>query len=294
MHGTKASNLALGKCDLLIALGARFSDRVAVSPKHFAPNAKVLHIDIDAAEINKNIHTDAFIVGDLKEVLHKLNGRLPDQKHDAWKQEVQKLKQDFPLNYDRSKLTCPFVIEEIDRLTEGKALITTDVGQHQMWAAQYYPVNYARTFLTSGSLGTMGFGLPAAIGAALANPKKRVICITGDGSILMNVQELITLSEQNLNVTVIVLQNGSLGMVHQQQEYLFNKNYSASEFDKVPDFLKLAEGFQLDGVDVEDDEQWYKKAFAPGPHLVRLNISMKENVLPFVKAGTANIDSLRN
>ncbi len=294
MHGTKASNLGATECDLLIALGARFSDRVIGNAKKFCKGAKIIHFDVDAAEINKNIHASVSVVGNLKDSLADVLKALPKQKHPEWMARIAELKKTYPLSYDKRKLTCPYMIEVIDKVTKGDAIITTDVGQHQMWAAQYYPVNYARTFLTSGSLGTMGFGLPAAIGAALANPKKRVICITGDGSILMNVQELITLSEQNLNVTVIVLQNGSLGMVHQQQEYLFNKNYSASEFDKVPDFLKLAEGFQLDGVDVEDDEQWYKKAFALGPHLVRLNISMKENVLPFVKAGTANIDSLRN
>ena len=173
-------------------------------------------------------------------------------------------------------------------------IVTTDVGQHQMWSAQYYPVEHARQFLTSGSLGTMGFGLPAAVGAALANPSRRVVCISGDGSILMNVQELATLAELNLNVTVIVLQNGSLGMVRQQQQYLFGGNYSASIFEKQPDLLAVAAGFGIDPVDASADAEWYRKAFTAGPHFVRLHISMEENVLPFVSAGKANIDAIRD
>ena len=163
-----------------------------------------------------------------------------------------------------------------------------------MWAAQYYPVEYPRQFLTSGSLGTMGFGLPAAIGAAIANPEKKVVCISGDGSILMNLQELATLSELNLNVTVIVLENGVLGMVHQQQEYLFEKNYSASEFIKNPDLLKISEGFGIESIDANSDSLWAEKAFSKGPRFVRLRIERDENVLPFVKAGSANIDAIRN
>lgn len=319
MHGSYAANRAMYEAELVLALGVRFDDRATGVISRFCPDAKIIHIDVDAAEINKILPAEVSLVGHLQEVLPLLTDAYDiSQKNFSQSKEFIKARAEWLSSvkkiYDetesvmcgrspdlendsvnpRSFIKSLPLFAENAGIKEHDLIVTTDVGQHQMWAAQYYPVNYARTFLTSGSLGTMGFGLPAAIGAALANPKKRVICITGDGSILINVQELITLSEQNLNVTVIVLQNGSLGMVHQQQEYLFNKNYSASEFDKVPDFLKLAEGFQLDGVDVEDDEQWYKKAFAPGPHLVRLNISMKENVLPFVKAGTANIDSLRN
>jgi acetolactate synthase-1/2/3 large subunit len=172
--------------------------------------------------------------------------------------------------------------------------VTTDVGQHQMWAAQYYPVEHARQFLTSGSLGTMGFGLPAAVGAALANPSKRVVCISGDGSILMNIQELATLSEERLNVTIFIFQNGSLGMVRQQQDYLFSRNFSASEFMRNPDFVTIAQGFGIEALDASKDEKWYEKAFAQGPHLVVVPIDKEEKVLPFVKAGSANVDAIRN
>ena len=172
-------------------------------------------------------------------------------------------------------------------------IVTTDVGQHQMWTAQYYPITRARQLLTSGSLGTMGFGLPTALGAAIANPDKRIVCVSGDGSILMNVQEFATLAEENLDVTVFVLQNGSLGMVRQQQQYLFNRNYSASEFKKSPDLLNIARGFGIDAIDATVDPDWNKKAFTPGPHFVLLKIDMEENVLPFVAAGHANIDPIR-
>ncbi|MBP5283946.1 MAG: acetolactate synthase large subunit, partial [Treponema sp.] len=172
-------------------------------------------------------------------------------------------------------------------------IVTTDVGQHQMWTAQFYPFEKTGTFLTSGSLGTMGFGLPAAIGAALANPDQRIVCISGDGSILMNSQELATLAENKLNVTVIVLQNGTLGMVRQQQEYLFNKNYSASIFSYVPDFVQIASGFGIDAFDADSNAEWYKRAFSSGPHLVKVDIAMGENVLPFVAAGKANTEPFR-
>ena len=182
-------------------------------------------------------------------------------------------------------------------LKSDKLIVTTDVGQHQMWAAQYYPVEKPRTFLTSGSLGTMGFGLPAAIGASLAKTDSRIVCISGDGSIMMNLQELATLSELNLPVTVIVLQNGTLGMVYQQQKFLFEKNYSASVFDYVPDFLKIAEGFGIEAVDADTDEEWYKKAFDSKrknkPCFVKFTIDSEETVLPFVPGGRANIDAIK-
>ena len=294
MHGTKASDLGVTECDLLIVLGARFSDRVTGNTKTFAHNAKILQIDVDAAEINKNIKVDASVIGDVKEVLKRLLEEIPEKEHPEWIAHIQELKSKYPLNYDHTQLTGPYIIEKLYELTNGDAIISTDVGQHQMWAAQYYPVEYPRQFLTSGSLGTMGFGLPAAIGAAIANPEKKVVCISGDGSILMNLQELATLSELNLNVTVIVLENGVLGMVHQQQEYLFEKNYSASEFIKNPDLLKISEGFGIESIDANSDSLWAEKAFSKGPRFVRLRIERDENVLPFVKAGSANIDAIRN
>ncbi|MBQ3825435.1 MAG: acetolactate synthase large subunit, partial [Spirochaetaceae bacterium] len=179
-------------------------------------------------------------------------------------------------------------------LREEDIIVSTDVGQHQMWTAQYYPIEKPRQLLTSGSLGTMGFGLPAAIGAALENRDKRIICFSGDGSIMMNVQELATLAEQDLPVTVIVLDNGALGMVRQQQEYLFDKNYSASIFRRSPDLVAIARGFGIDAMDIADEPEWYKRAFSVGPHFVRVKIAMSENVLPFVKAGSANIDAITN
>ena len=185
--------------------------------------------------------------------------------------------------------------EFIKNLPSGENIIvTTDVGQHQMWAAQFFDIQRPRQFLTSGSLGTMGFGLPVALGAAFAEPKKRIVCISGDGSILMNIQELATLAENNLNVTVIVLENGALGMVRQQQEYLFDKHYSASTFTSNPDFLNVAEGFGIRTVDVDKENDWQKKAFeCEGPCFVRVKIARCENVLPFVKGGSLNIDSIR-
>ncbi len=318
MHGSFTANKAMYDAELVFALGVRFDDRATGLISEFCPNAKIIHIDIDAAEINKILPAQVSLVGKVQDVLPLLTEAYEiSQKNflqakdfiQARKEWLDSLKALYEENesvmtgrspdVEASSVNPRSFIKSLPLfakkcgLKESDIIVTTDVGQHQMWAAQYFPVKYARQFLTSGSLGTMGFGLPAAIGAALANPKKRVICLTGDGSILMNVQELITLSELALNVTVIVFQNGSLGMVHQQQEYLFDSNYSASEFEKVPDFVKLAQAFDIDGLDLEDDQEWYTKAFAPGPHLLRVKISMKENVLPFVKAGSANVDALR-
>ena len=186
MHGTKTSNFGVSKCDLLIALGARFSDRVVGNPKRFAENAKVLQIDIDAAEIDKNIHTDVSVVGDLKEVLEQINIRLKEQDHKEWIDHIMELKETYPLNYDPGVLSCPYIMEELDRITGGQAVITTDVGQHQMWAAQYYKYSMPRTFLSSGGLGTMGYGLGACIGAKMGNPDKVCVNIAGDGCFRMN------------------------------------------------------------------------------------------------------------
>ncbi|MDD5929877.1 MAG: biosynthetic-type acetolactate synthase large subunit [Spirochaetales bacterium] len=298
MHGTKTANLSVSECDLLIAIGTRFSDRVIGNSKKFAHEAKIIHIDIDPAEINKNIRVDYSIIGDVKQVLAILNEKLENQYHKEWMDKVMARKGAFPLVHEDDRLTGPGVIEYIDEVTKGDAIITTDVGQHQMWAAQYYPVSAPRTFLTSGSLGTMGFGLPVAIGAALQNPKKKIVCISGDGSIMMNIQELATLAEQNLNVTVIVFQNGTLGMVYQQQKFLFEKNYSASVFSKEPDLLSIAQGFGIQAIDGDKDSLWYEKAFAMNkenkPCFVRFMVGSEENVLPFVPGGKANIDSIRN
>ena len=204
MHGTKTSNFGVSECDLLIALGARFSDRVVGNPKKFAENAKVLHIDIDAAEINKNIKTDVALVGDLKEVLGRINTQLEQQEHKEWMQHITQLKEQYPLSYDESALSCPYIIEEIDRVTKGSAVITTDVGQHQMWAAQYYKYSMPRTLLTSGGLGTMGYGLGACIGAKMGRPDKICINIAGDGCFRMNMNELATASRYNISMENVI------------------------------------------------------------------------------------------
>ncbi len=313
MHGSVVANRAIHDADVVLALGVRFDDRATGVIGEFCPNAKILHIDVDAAEINKILPSYISLVGDLEEVLPFLRTSLAPLHNEKialerlqWISELKKLKSEsFDILCGRCSWVSPQTINprafiknipqsaEKAGVSKDDLIITTDVGQHQMWTAQYYPVEKPRTFLTSGSLGTMGFGLPCAIGAALVEPKKRVVCISGDGSILMNIQELATLKELNLNVTVIVLQNGSLGMVRQQQMYLFDKNYSASEFAFNPDFLRIAEGFGIDGVDALSDG-WEQKAFSQGPHFVVLKTDRDDNVLPFVKAGSANIDAIVN
>ncbi|MGN1145443.1 MAG: biosynthetic-type acetolactate synthase large subunit, partial [Acetatifactor sp.] len=226
MHGTKTSNLGVSQCDLLIALGARFSDRVIGNPKRFAENAKVVHIDIDPAEINKNIRVDASLVGDLKTVLSDLNQRLTKKDNGEWMQTIHKMKETYPLKYDNEMLSCPYIIEEIDRITEGDAIITTDVGQHQMWAAQYYKYTKPRTFLSSGGLGTMGYGLGACIGAQVGQPDKICINIAGDGCFRMNMNELACASRYNIPIIQVVINNHVLGMVRQWQTLFYGKRYS--------------------------------------------------------------------
>lgn len=311
MHGSYAANLAIHDCDLLIAAGVRFDDRATGLVSDFCPNAKLIHIDIDAAEIDKIISSQISIVADVESVFAILAELISEKKISApedWLKKVIKLKKDndslFAGRPDNEKLSNPReIISKIPEYASASGvkaediIVTTDVGQHQMWAAQYYPVERPRSFLTSGSLGTMGFGLPAAIGASLQNPESRVVCFSGDGSIMMNIQELATLAELNLPVTVIVFQNGTLGMVYQQQKYLFNKNYSASVFKKEPDLLSIAKGFGIEAIDADSDKEWYKKAFDKKregkPCFVRVSINCEENVLPFVPGGRSNIDSER-
>ena len=330
MHGSYAANVAMHESDLVLAAGVRFDDRATGVVNKFCPNAKIIHIDIDAAEINKILNADLSFVAKVEDAFFAINEVLKtaqnqkqfdfseekNKKREEWADfviELNKKNESFtqgsPLedekNPDFSKSVNPRVlISNIPKFAEQAGtkaddlIVTTDVGQHQMWAAQYYPVEKPRTFLTSGSLGTMGFGLPAAIGAAFANPQKRIVCFSGDGSIMMNIQELATLAENNLAVTVIVFENGTLGMVYQQQKFLFEKNYSASQFIQSPDLLKIASGFGLETFDADSDKDWYKKAFAPNrvkkPCFVRIRVDPEENVLPFVPGGKANIDSIRN
>ena len=295
MHGTKASNFGVSQCDLLIALGARFSDRVTGNTQKFANNAKVLHIDIDAAEIDKNIKTNASIVGDLKTVLKELNSKLKQQNHDEWLTTVKELKEKYPLKYDTDKLTCPYVIQELDRVTEGKAVISTDVGQHQMWAAQFYQYTEPRTFLSSGGLGTMGYGLGACIGAKTGMPDKICVNIAGDGCFRMNMNELATASRYNIPIIQVVINNHVLGMVRQWQTLFYDKRYSQTVLSDKVDFCKVAEGLGCEAIRVTKKEEVapaFEKAIAlQKPVVIECVIEEDDKVFPMVPAGAPISDA---
>lgn len=295
MHGTKASNFGVSECDLLIALGARFSDRVVGNPKKFAEHAKVLHIDIDAAEIDKNIRTDVSVVGDLKEVLSKINSKLEKQEHEEWTAHIMELKEKYPLNYDSSVLSCPYIMEELDRITGGQAIITTDVGQHQMWAAQYYKYSRPRTFLSSGGLGTMGYGLGACIGAKVGSPDKICVNIAGDGCFRMNMNELATASRYNIPIIQIVINNHVLGMVRQWQTLFYEKRYSQTVLQDKVDFCKVAEGLGCVAIRVTKKEEVapaIEKALAlKAPVLLDCMIPEDDKVFPMVPAGAPISDA---
>lgn len=289
MHGTKASNLGVSECDLLIALGARFSDRVIGNPKKFAENARIIHIDIDKAEVNKNIRVDASLVGDLKKVLIDLNAKLEKKDNAEWMAHVKELKEKFPMKYDKEGLSCPYVIEELDRITKGQAIITTDVGQHQMWAAQYYKYTKPRTFLSSGGLGTMGYGLGACIGAQVGQPDKICVNVAGDGCFRMNMQELATASRYNIPVIEIVINNHVLGMVRQWQTLFYGKRYSQTVLNDKVDFCKVAEGLGCEAIRVTRKEEVapaIEKAISlKAPVLIEVIIPEDDKVFPMVPAG---------
>ena len=291
MHGTKTSNLGVSECDLLVALGARFSDRVVGNAAKFASHAKVLQIDIDAAEINKNIRTDASVVGDLKEALAQINSRLPQMEHNEWISHIRELKEKYPLNYNRDGLSCPYIIEELDRITEGKAVVTTDVGQHQMWAAQYYKYSEPRTFISSGGLGTMGYGLGACIGAKMGRPDKICVNIAGDGCFRMNMNELATASRYHIPVIQIVINNHVLGMVRQWQTLFYGGRYSQTVLNDKVDFCKVAEGLGCEAIRVTRKEEAapaIEKAIAlKAPVLIECVIQEDDKVFPMVPAGEA-------
>ena len=289
MHGTKTSNLGVSECDLLIALGARFSDRVLGNPKKFAEKAKIIHIDVDAAEINKNVRVDVAVVGDLKDALTDINAKLEEQSHEAWMQHILELKEKYPLKYDSDRLTCPFVIEEIDRVTNGEAIITTDVGQHQMWAAQYYKYSKPRTFLSSGGLGTMGYGLGACIGAKMGRKDKICVNIAGDGCFRMNMNELATASRYNIPIIQVVINNHVLGMVRQCQTLFYGQRYSQTVLNDKVDFCKVAEGLGCTAIRVTKKEEIgpaMEKAIAlKAPVLIECMIEEDDKVFPMVPAG---------
>ncbi|MCR4989803.1 MAG: biosynthetic-type acetolactate synthase large subunit [Lachnospiraceae bacterium] len=289
MHGTKASNFGVSECDLLIALGARFSDRVIGNASKFATSAKILHIDIDAAEIDKNIQTSASVVGDLKEILTKINAKLKKQKHDSWMKHIADMNKKYPMSYDKSVLTCPYVIEELDKVTKGAAIITTDVGQHQMWAAQFYRYTEPRTFLSSGGLGTMGYGLGACIGAKVGRPDKICANIAGDGCFRMNMNELATASRYNIPIIEIVINNQVLGMVRQWQTLFYGKRYSQTVIEDKVDYCKVAEGLGVKAFKVtkpEEVSKVLKKAVSlKEPVLIECVIAKDDKVFPMVPAG---------
>lgn len=291
MHGTKTSNYGVSECDLLVVIGARFSDRVTGNTETFAKNAKVIQIDIDPAEINKNIIVTEELIGDVKEVLKILNKRLKQQRHPDWMEKIRSYKEKYPLKYHPDALTGPFIVEEIYRQTKGDALIVTEVGQHQMWAAQYYKYTKPRTLLTSGGLGTMGYGLGASLGAKTGCPDKTVVNIAGDGCFRMNMNEVATAARHNIPVIQVVINNHVLGMVRQWQDLFYDERYSATVLRDAVDFVKLAEAMGAEGIRAESQEQ-FREGFARAlelnkPVVIDCQIDSDDKVWPMVAPGAA-------
>ena len=289
MHGTKASNFGVTECDLLIAVGARFSDRVATNTKKFASNAKVLQFDVDPAEIDKNIKTDASVIGDLKEILKRINEKLSQCEHKEWLAHINDLKTTYPMTYDKNILTGPYVMEKIYEVTEGKAIITTDVGQHQMWTAQFYKYSEPRTLLTSGGLGTMGYGIGACIGAKMGKKDKTVINIAGDGCFRMNMHEIMTATRHNIPIIQVVLNNHVLGMVRQWQTLFYGQRYSSTVLDDGVDFAKIAEGMGAKAYTItkmEEFEPALREAISLNvPVVMDVQIGKDDKVFPMVAPG---------
>ncbi|MDY4693617.1 MAG: biosynthetic-type acetolactate synthase large subunit [Blautia sp.] len=295
MHGTKTSNLGVSKCDLLIVLGARFDDRVTGNTSTFAKNARILQIDVDAAEINKNVIVDACVIGDLKEVLKRILQLVPEKKHPQWIAEIDGLKKKFPLKYDHTQLTGPYIIEKLYELTQGDAIITTEVGQNQMWAAQYFKYKEPRTFLSSGGLGTMGYGLGAAIGAKMGRPDKTVINIAGDGCFRMNMNEIATAVRCNRQLIEIILDNHVLGMVRQWQTLFYDHRYSHTVLNDAVDYVKVAEAMGAKALRIstmEEVEPALREALSyPGTIVLDCLIDQDLSVYPMVPAGASIEDA---
>lgn len=293
MHGTKTAALALSKCDLMIVLGSRFSDRVLCNPNTFAKNTKIIHIEIDPAEIGKNIEVYHHVTGDVKYILSRLNELLPDLKHKIWMDQVMQWKKDYALRMvpieSEDEVLPQDVIEELDRLTEGSAIITTEVGQHQMWAAQYYNFRKPRSFASSGGLGTMGYGFGAAMGSKVGNPDRTVVNIAGDGSFFMNCNELSSLAKHKIPMIELVFENDVLGMVRQWQRLFYGKRFSQTNIERGTDLMKLADAFGVEGVRITKKSEikpMLEKALSCGkPCLVDVIINKDINVLPMVPAG---------
>ena len=291
MHGTKASNFGVTESDLLIVLGARFSDRVIGNAKEFAKNANIVHIDVDPSEINKNIKADASIIGDIKEVLLRLNKKVEKKDNSQWMAHIEELKKQYPLDLDKSKLTGPAVIDSLYNITNGDAIVTTDVGQHQMWAAQFYKYKKSRQLITSGGLGTMGYGVGACIGAKMGNKDKICVNIAGDGCFRMNMNEIATATRYNIPIIQIVINNHVLGMVRQWQTLFYGKRYSNTVLNDAVDFVKIAEGMGAKAyrvTTVEEFEAALKDAIEMNiPCVIDAQIDQDDKVFPMVPANTA-------
>lgn len=291
MHGTVFANYAVHNCDLLIAIGMRFDDRITGDTARFCPNAKVIHIDIDPAEISKNINANIPIVGDAKNVLLELIKRVKDKKHDEWLAEIRNWKEEYPMRYEKSdeEINAQYLIETISKITDGNAVICTDVGQHQMWTAQYYKFSKGRNLASSGGAGTMGYGLPASVGAQVARPKDTVVAIVGDGGFQMTSQELMTIMQYKLPIKIVIVNNGYLGMVRQWQEIFKDRRYSSVDLSINPDFVKLAGAYGIKAVRIEDPsklEETMKEYFDYNePVLFDVSVIREGNVLPMIPSG---------
>ena len=296
MHGARSTNFILQEADLLIVLGARFDDRAIGKSQEFCPNAKIIHVDIDRAELGKIKQPHIAIQGDVAEVLTQLTPRVMPTERAPWRALVASLQQEFPFNMPNADdpLSHYGLINAVAACAEEDAIITTDVGQHQMWTAQAYPLRRPRQWLTSGGLGTMGFGLPAAIGAALAEPDRQIICFSGDGSLMMNIQEMATAAENGLNIKVILMNNQALGLVHQQQSLFYKQNVFEATYPGMVSFIKIAEGFGMSSCDLneaQDPQAALREAMArPGPCLIHVRIDAQEKVYPMVPPGAANTE----